>query len=515
MGNYLNLMKRQQVISLLELGWTYRRIEVETGVRRETVSRYDRERRSKPAKVFPGSEASSGVSEGDDGSKPAKVFAGSASPARAAAARAAAAAYKGAIEERLEQGLTAQRIWQDLVEDYGYGASYESVKRFIRSMERPRLAVGVYHSEPGEEGQIDFFKGAPTLHEVTGQYQRPWVFRITLCCSRHGYEEAIWGQKLGEFLRVHENAFHDLGGVPRVVRHDNLKAAVTRACFHDPDSNDIYLAFAKHWGFTPLPTRPRNPKENGKQERSGGYVKDNALKGRRFESLREHNEFLVKWNRTIARLRIHGTTRKQVWSHFAEVEKPALLPLAAEPFPFFESGMRVVHIDGHIEVAGSFYPVPPRLLGETVRVRWDRSTVRVYSGDTMVTMPPRIAPGLFAPRPGGSAFETTSSQKAAEASLLGRCARVGDPLLEWAQGAIAERGVRAYRVIQGVLNLTRSYTREQLLCAAEQAATHNLFRSRDMKRLVESAAEKRAAPVLTQEHESIRSMDSYRLEDFL
>jgi hypothetical protein len=271
-------------------------------------------------------------------------------------------------------------------------------------------------------------------------------------------------------------------------------------------------------GLYAATTRPRNPKENGKEERSGGYVKDNALKGRRFDSLRGHNEFLRKWNRTIARLRIHGTTRKQVWTHFLETERKALQPLAAEPFPFFESGMRTVHIDGHIEVAGSFYPVPTNLLTESVRVRWDRNLVRVYRGDTMVGVHRRIAPGLFAPRPGGSPFETTSTQKAAEATLLGRCARVGDPLLEWAEAAIAERGVRAYRVIQGVLDLTRMYTREQLLCAADQALAHNLFRSKDMRRLTECAAEglqQRAAPVLTQEHESIRSMDSYRLEDFL
>ena len=56
MSNYLKMQKRQQVLALLELGWTYRRIEGETGVRRETVSRYDRWRRGKAAKVFPGSE---------------------------------------------------------------------------------------------------------------------------------------------------------------------------------------------------------------------------------------------------------------------------------------------------------------------------------------------------------------------------------------------------------------------------------------------------------------------------
>jgi hypothetical protein len=81
-----------------------------------------------------------------------------------------------------------------------------------------------------------------------------------------------------------------------------------RACFFDPDSHEVYLAFARHWGFTPLPTQARTPQENGKQERSGGYVKGNALKGRTFDSLDAQNAFLRHWNRIIARLRIHGTT---------------------------------------------------------------------------------------------------------------------------------------------------------------------------------------------------------------
>ena len=115
MPNYLKTPQRQQVIALLELGWTYRRIEAETGVRRETVSRYDRRRRSNAAKVFPGSEPTAAATpEGEsppEGSNPAKVFPGSALPERSSAA-----AYREAIVEKRDAGLSAQRIRQDLVE---------------------------------------------------------------------------------------------------------------------------------------------------------------------------------------------------------------------------------------------------------------------------------------------------------------------------------------------------------------------------------------------------------------
>ena len=88
------------------------------------------------------------------------------------------------------------------------------MKRFVRTIAPTRRAVGVFHCAPGAEGQVDFFRGAPTLDAGTGEWRRPWVFRLTLGHSRHGYEEAVWDQKLETFLRLHERAFRDLGGVP-------------------------------------------------------------------------------------------------------------------------------------------------------------------------------------------------------------------------------------------------------------------------------------------------------------
>src|SRR5579862_2717737 len=144
MANYLQMPKKQQVLALLELGWTYRRIEAETGVRRETVSRYDRARQSNAAKTFLGSAGAPPPTTpgeiGRDDSNAAKAFAGCpANPAKTFPGstppqRFAAAAYRTAITEKLDAGLSLQRVWQDLVEEYSYGASYESVKRFVRTL---------------------------------------------------------------------------------------------------------------------------------------------------------------------------------------------------------------------------------------------------------------------------------------------------------------------------------------------------------------------------------------------
>jgi transposase len=524
MANYLKVDKRQQVLALLELCWSYRRIERETGVRRETIAGYDCGRRSKAAKVFAGS-AGVGAAETPGNPEPetpnpAKVTAGWTSNAAKVFAgseprgRSSAIVYQSAIEEKLKAGLTAQRIWQDLVGEYGYAHSYESVKRYVRKLRKRGRVVGVYHTAPGEEAQVDFFRGAPSWEASTGQWKLPWVFRMTLSHSRHGYEETVWDMKLETFLRLHENAFLDFGGVVKVVRHDNLKAGVSRACLYDPDSNEVYTEFAKHWGFVSLPGRPGCPQDQGKEERSGGYVKDNALKGRRFPGgLKEQNEHLRHWNRTVARLRIHGTTRKQVWTHFLESDRPALQPLPAQRFALFACGTRTVHVDGHVEVNGAFYPAPAHLLGEALRVRYDQNLVRLYHRDTQLAVFVTQPPGTYAPAPGASPLTATYEQQAFVQKQLGRCRQVGEELHAWAESALQKRGVRAIRLIQGALHLTRKHPRERVLHAARLAQARQCYRYKDLRRLVENADLRSPAPALIQTSPHIRPLSHYRLEE--
>ncbi len=241
-------------------------------------------------------------------------------------------------------------------------------------------------------------------------------------------------------------------------------------------------------------------------------MKDNALTGRRFDSLEELNAFLRHWNRTVARLCIHGTTRRQGWTHFHETERPALQPLPAGAFPLFQTGERTVHADGHVEVAGAFYPVPLALLGTRVRVQWDAQLVRVYAGDTLATVHHVVRADTYARLPADAVASTR--QQAFVDRLLGQCERVGPVLRQWADGALASRGVRAIRLIQGVLQLTRRHPRERVLAAVTTALAHQHFRYQTIRTLTEATP--LAAPVpLTTTDPAIRSMDQYTLDHFL
>jgi len=125
----------------------------------------------------------------------------------------------------------------------------------------------------------------------------------------------------------------------------------------------------------------------GKVERGVGYVRANALKGRRFKSLGEENLFLQHWESQGKR--IHGTTRKQVAVCF-EQERPHLQPLPESLFPCFEEARRSVHRDSYVEVARAFYEVPAELIGHQV---WVRSRcVRVFD-QRMEQVHQRYLPG--------------------------------------------------------------------------------------------------------------------------
>jgi hypothetical protein len=323
----------------------------------------------------------------------------------------------------------------------------------------------------------------------------------------------VWRQDKVSFICAHENAFLDFGGVPHTVRLDNLKAGVARACLYDPDISELYAAFAKHWDFVPLPSRPRHPQEQGVAERGGGYVKDNALKGRRFDSLEDLDTFLKRWNRAIARVRIHGTTRKQVYTHFLEVEKPVLKSLPQERFSLFEVGTRSVHLDGYVEVARAFYAVPDRLLGEDVRVYWDDRLVRMYHNGQCVGVYTRAAAGTFNALDEYRPVHKPARQQAYQANLLTKAEHIGPRALDWAKGAIEERDVRAYRLLQGMISLTRKHPRERVDWACGVALERGVFRYRPLRRLVEQAAARAPAPPpLIQSHDIIRDLSEYAEE---
>jgi transposase len=493
MANSVPMTTQEAIRALQKRGYSKRKIARELGIHRKTVGNYLKE------------EAE--VANPPDGSKCTTPSPGPEVGSRGAnGQQSACEALRSIIEEKLDQALHAKRIWQDLVDEHGFGHGYQSVKRFVAKLKalEPRR---VWRMEclAGEEAQVDY---GTLWVRVGGKKRKIHVLRVTLSHSRKGYTEAMPRQDTESFVRGIENAFRHFGGVPQLVVLDNLKAGVLKPDFYDPELNPKFESFCRHYGVTALPTRPRTPEHKGKVESNIRYVKESAVKGKEFATLAELNVHLRDWERSIADKRIHGTTRKQVGAHFEQAEKPALTPLAPDLFPSFVEAKRRAHRDSYVEFEKAYYEVPAEYIGRELWVRSDGRLVQLFNlRMEQVAVQVKLEAGQFSKVLGCGGAPTSVQQSLRHWKR--RAAEIGPDTGLWAKGLVDRREAAGLRVLMGMIHqLLPRYGKEALERACAQARLHGHYRLRDLKNWLEAPSEQQAFSFVS-EHELIREMADY------
>jgi len=415
--------------------------------------------------------------------------------------------HRALIQEKVDAGQLGTSIYYDL-QQIKFSGSYESVKRFICQLNKGHPEwVGRILTRPGEEAQVDFGQGAPTRHPKTGEYRRPHLFVMTMSHSGKHYQEVVWRQTQEEWVRCHQRAFEFFGGVSATILLDNLKAGVEKADWYDPKINRTYEEFSRHTGFAVLPCRVGEPRHKGKVERTIQYVQD-VLKGRRFESLDEQNEFLSRWEEGTARWRIHGRTKKQVQVLFEKEDKPAMRPLPAEVFETFEFGFYRVGRDGFVEVRRAYYAVPG-FLGRQVEVRWTAKVVRIYdpSGKLLVSHL-RKPEGSISSLTGGPPGLQPYDRIAYEKFLLEKIGRLGNDPLAWSREARRVRGPIAIRLWHGLLQMADRHGTDRIRAACRHALNVRVFRYHILKEFCEGSPQP-VLPAFSNQDAVIRPLSDY------
>ena len=525
MSNVLSDDKQQQVVALGRLGFSLRRIERETGVRRETASAYLKAagiavrgpggRISKPASLGGVSTDSSppgpcdpGVSSESAGSKPASLGEVSTDPGALPGRSPSASAcepFREVIVEALARGRNAMAIWQDLVDDHGFRSRYASVRRFVatlRGEQRPEARV-VIETAPGEEAQVDYGDGPMVRDKASGKYRRTRLFVMTLGYSRKAVRLIVPRSSTQVWAECHERAFRRLGGATRWVVLDNLREGVITPDVYDPTLNPLYRDVLKHYGVVALPCRVRDPDRKGKVEAGVAHAQKTPLKGLRFESQEEAQAYLDRWEERWADTRIHGTTKRQVAVMFAE-EKPTLQPLPLEPFRYYSHGERTVHLDGCCEVAAAYYGAPPGWIGQRICVQWDELHVRLLDPKTgqLLREHLRTRRGWYRIEERDRPSRTPQTTQA----LLARTRRAGRHIGILCAHIHAREGELGARRILGVLSLARKHGPVALDEAAKEALDLGLPTYHFLRRYL-----KRRPPLtLRQVDPLIRELVTYR-----
>jgi transposase len=455
--NVLTEEKKQQVIALGRLGWSLRRIQQATRIRRETAATYLKAAgvpvrppggwgrgQAKPA-IEVSTDSKAGLGPVDGGARPGR------SPSASACEP-----YREFIEVALAKGRNAIAIWQDLVDGHGFTEKYASVKRYVRKLRgssTPEARV-VIETSPGEEAQVDYGTGPMVRDAQTGKYRRTRLFVLTLGYSRKAVRFLVFRSSSRVWAELHEKAFRRLGGVTRVVVLDNLREGVLTPDVYEPALNPLYRDVLQHYGVTALPCRVRDPDRKGKVESGVGHAQKTPLKGLRFESLEDAQAYLDHWEERWADTRIHGTTKRQVATMFAE-ERPALLPLPLEPFRYYQYGERTVHLDGCVEVEAAYYGAPPGWIGRHVQVQWNATHVRLLNPITgqLLREHLRQERGRHRIQDEDRPRRTPLSTQ----QLLHRAEKAGTHIGSLCQQLHGKYGETAVRRILGVLALAKKY----------------------------------------------------------
>jgi transposase len=512
MSNVLATTKQQQIEALGRLGWSLRRIERETGIRRETISGYlaaagvPVRRRGGRVAIWPPPNPATTAPVSTDSAPVTPVIATDPVPGRAPTA-SACEPYRELIVEALGRGRNAMAIWQDLVDRHGFPGRYASVRRFVAVLQAaaPPEPAAIITTAAGEEGQVDYGEGPMVRHPEHGRYVRTRLFVFTLGCSRKSVRLLTWKSSSQRWCELHEEAFRRLGGSPRVIVLDNLREGVLTPDVYDAALNPLYRDVLAHYGVVALPCRVRDPDRKGKVESGIGHTQKTPLRGMRFDTITAAQAYLDQWEARWADTRTHGTTKRQVRAMFAE-EQPHLQPLPLAPVRYYRYGTRRVHLDGCVEVEAAYYSVPPGWIRRRVDVQWNDLHVRVLDPKTGALLREhlRTRRGHHRVDDADRPTRTPTSTLA----LLDRARRAGPSIGALCDHVHRTEGLLAPRRILGVLALARTHgpalTDEAAHFALEAGAPSYRFLRSYLERV------KTPAITLTQIDPLIRQLTLYR-----
>ena len=272
-----------------------------------------------------------------------------------------------------KQRHTARRIYNRLVDEYGFGGAESTVRRFVAQHKSTGDVFIPLSCDYGEQAQVDWGQAHV---RIAGAPEIAHLFCFKLKKSNMSFAMAFPTEKLEAFLAGHVAAFEWTGGVPASLVYDNPKTAVTKILAGPVrEIHKIFSSLRAHYLFESIFCAPAAGNEKGSVENLVGYVRRNALVPvRDFDSWDSLNEHLLNWcNRQ----------RQKKMNEF-QTEAAALKELPGAPFKAAITTLAVVSKLGLVTFDRNRYSVPSRLRGKSLRVEafWDR--IEVFAGGRLV-----------------------------------------------------------------------------------------------------------------------------------
>jgi transposase len=422
------------------------------------------------------------------------------------------------IEIELQsKGVTRMLLWQEYITEhpdgYGYSQFCERYRRWGKTQEKPVMRIP---KKMGEEAQVDYAgMTMPIINPHTGEIRQVEIFVGVLSASGLIYAEAHDSQTLPNWVRAHVRMFEFFGGVPRILRPDNLKAGVTRPNFYEPDINPTYHELSVHYGAAVIPARVAEPRDKASGENAVQQVERwvlAPLRKQRFFSMDDLNQAMRPKLAWLNDRPLTGQTHSRR-DLFEQIERQTLQPLPDYRFEYLEVKQAKVHIDYHVSFKKHQYSVPHQYTRKTVLIRASERLVEVYDGQK------RIACHARNDRPG---YSTEKAHLPANHRWVQEWSP--ERFIKWARqiGPQTEMLIRevlasrqhpeqAYRACLGILKLAHASSLKLLEAACGLALDSKAASYKAVKRILDTkrdVLEARSQPEIIA-HEHIRGQNYY------
>jgi len=368
--------------------------------------------------------------------------------------------------ELARPNVTLQLLWGEYSAQVRAGGGvpyrYSSFTEQYRAWARVAGATMRIERKPGEVLEVDWAGDTMVfLDPGTGVARKAFLFVAALPYSAYFYVEAFADQKLASWLDAHVGAFEFFGGAGRLLVPDNLRTGVTKADRYEPVLNLAYAQLAEHYGTAVIPARVRRPRDKAMAEnavRFGANAVAAALRDRRFIGLAELNEAVAEQVAAVNAkpFQKREGSRRDV---FDREERSFLVPLPPTRFELAELRKAKVGPNYHVQVAGSHYSVPARLIGKTLDVRLTSRTVEVFDGADRVASHARAhAKGVYR-----TAVDHMPPAHRAQlkdwtpARFTSWAAQVGPATARAVEAVLASRQIveQSYRSVLGIMALAK------------------------------------------------------------
>ena len=391
--------------------------------------------------------------------------------------------YRAVIQRLvLEEHFTAVLVLEEL-QKLGYTGGHSILQEYVRQIRpHPKVRVTtVLEHPPGAEGQVDWSPYRVRL----GEHERVvHTFSLVLPYSRFMVLRMAQDETLETLLRLHDEAFDELGGVVKLMTYDNMTTVGRHVGPDEIKLNERFDAYRKRCGFEVQLIDPGRPNQHASVERPFHYFENNCLRRRRsrfadWEDLRGHVRW---WCDEVANVRIHGTTRERPVDRLVR-EKPYFLPLPAEREEPHQELSRKVGEDFCVAVDTNRYSVPPRHASQPATVRAYVDRLELLVGGQVVAAHVRRhgRRGRYVLAEHEAQFKKHSHSRVLLEQAFMRMGPVAEGYYE---GLRAQRGRGAGYHLQRILKLADRHGSETVTGAMTHAARYGNYSAEAVARVV-------------------------------